>query len=162
MWTWEKCLDGTGIVGTEDFTWVWILLRWHWRQALAHTPTSWDIPGQTNRSEINLRDPLTPGWDTLCRARNKGLRRTYGTRCLRIPVELSHNKSPKSRVTVTIEREDKFFIAVNDGQTLKKSLKNQSLELKNLVGLWSKVWNLTPPTPQTPPTPLTPPEQDPW
>ena len=116
MWTWENLREGTGMAGKEDFTWVWILLCWHRRQDLVHSPTSRDNPGQTKRAEINLREPLTPGWEMLWRAWNRGLRRTSGTRGLRDPVESSQIKSPESRVTFTIESKGNFLITWIEGQ----------------------------------------------
>ena len=42
---------------------------------------------------------------------NKDLRRTSGTRGLRVPVDLSQSKLPESRGMVTIESEVEFFMA---------------------------------------------------
>ena len=72
--------------------------------------------GQTKRAEINLRDPLIPGWEMLCRALNKDLRRTSWTNGLSLPVELSQNKSPSLNFTVTTERVDELLMAATDAQ----------------------------------------------
>ena len=52
----------------------------------------------------------------LCRALNNDLRRTSGTKGLRLPVELSQSKSQSLNFTVTTERVDEFFMAVTDTQ----------------------------------------------
>ena len=99
-WTLPNRRVAGGMTVTGVRVWRPTLELWQGTQDLHQARTSFLTSGHTKREVINLRDGLTPGWLSPCRASKICWRNCRGTSGRIIPCEVSHHKSTPFQATL--------------------------------------------------------------